>query len=142
HCPDLGAGATASIGQDQAVASAPPFPRLGRFGAPPNQSGGLLSLRKNPKKGDRSLRVLLIHGARTVVRWADKHSHPQSRWIRDLVARRGKNKAVVALANKLMRIVWVVRKRPVFPSSFVSPARAPRLAVFRQDSTAAARRLD
>src|SRR5690554_7596899 len=27
------------------------------------------------------------------------------------------------------------RKRPVFPSSFVSPARAPRLAVFRQAST-------
>src|SRR5690606_4797663 len=34
------------------------------------------------------------------------------------------------------------RKRPVFPSSFVSPARAPTLAVFRQASTAAARRLD
>src|SRR5690606_39536317 len=33
-------------------------------------------------------------------------------------------------------------KRPVFPSIFVSPARAPRLAVFRQASTAAARRLD
>jgi transposase len=26
----------------------------------------------------------------------------------NLVARRGKNKAAVALANKLMRIVWVV----------------------------------
>jgi hypothetical protein len=40
------------------------------------------------------------------------------------------------------RLLGVDRKRPVFPSSFVSPARAPRLAVFRQASTAAARRLD
>jgi transposase len=73
-----------------------------------NGTGGQVQLGSITKNGNRSLRVLLIHGARSVIRWADKHTHAQSRWIKDLIARRGKNKAVVALANKLMRIVWVV----------------------------------
>ncbi|MBX3698311.1 MAG: hypothetical protein KF811_10880 [Dokdonella sp.] len=32
----------------------------------------------------------------------------QSRWLLALVDRRGKNKATVALANKMVRIVWAV----------------------------------
>jgi hypothetical protein len=52
--------------------------------------------------------ALELRQARTVIRWADRHSHAQSRWIKDLIARRGKNKATAALANKLMRIVWSV----------------------------------
>lgn len=71
-------------------------------------TGGQVQLGSITKNGNASLRTLLIHGARTVIRWADKHTHAQSRWIKDLIARRGKNKAVVALANKLMRIVWSV----------------------------------
>ncbi|MBT3011099.1 MAG: hypothetical protein KME41_05165 [Candidatus Thiodiazotropha sp. (ex Lucina pensylvanica)] len=31
-----------------------------------------------------------------------------ARWVRALIARRGKNKAIVALANKLSRVAWVV----------------------------------
>jgi transposase len=71
-------------------------------------TGGTVQLGSISKNGDRTLRSLLIHGARAVVRWADRHTHAQSRWILDLVARRGKNKAIVALANKLARIVWAV----------------------------------
>lgn len=71
-------------------------------------TGGQIQLGGITKNGNRSLRVLLIHGARTVIQWAGKHDHAQSRWIKALVARRGKNKAIVALANKLMRIVWCV----------------------------------
>ncbi|HVF18060.1 MAG TPA: hypothetical protein VNA21_14165 [Steroidobacteraceae bacterium] len=55
----------------------------------------------------------MIHGARTVVRWADKHTHRQSLWIESLVARRGKNNAIVPLANKIMRIVWSVLTKGV-----------------------------
>lgn len=73
-----------------------------------NGTGGKVQLGSITKNGNRSLRVMLIHGARTVIQWAAKHDHAQSRWIKALVARRGKNKAVVALANKLMRIAWVV----------------------------------
>lgn len=73
-----------------------------------NGTGGQVQLGAITKNGNRSLRVLLIHGARTVIQWTGKHDHAQSRWIKALVARRGKNKAAVALANKLMRIVWIV----------------------------------
>jgi len=60
------------------------------------------------KRGDRYLRTLLIHGARTVVSWIiikDKDD-PLSGWVKRLVARRGKRKAYVALANKLTRAAW------------------------------------
>ena len=60
------------------------------------------------KRGDRYLRTLLIHGARTVVSWIiikDKDD-PLSCWVKRLVARRGKRKAYVALANKLTRAAW------------------------------------
>ena len=60
------------------------------------------------KRGDHYLRSLLIHGARTVVSWIllkDKDD-PLSRWVKRLVARRGKRKAYVALANKITRAAW------------------------------------
>jgi len=60
------------------------------------------------------LRTLLIHGARVVASWAQRRpqdNRPMARWLRALIARRGKNKAIVALANKLARIAWVVLAR-------------------------------
>ncbi len=33
------------------------------------------------------------------------------RWIQQLQARRGKNKTIVALANKMARIAWVIVAR-------------------------------
>lgn len=71
-------------------------------------TGGKTQLGGISKNGDRTLRTLLIHGARTVIRWADKHDHAQSRWIKQLVIRVGKNKATVALANKMIRMIWAV----------------------------------
>lgn len=60
------------------------------------------------KRGNRQLRTLLIHGARAVVRYAPQKDDALSRWVTNLVERRGKNKATVALANKLARIGWAV----------------------------------
>jgi transposase len=111
--PTIAPALLASIGHAQQFASARQCSAWAGLVPRQNSTGGRVQLGSITKNGDRSLRVLLIHGARTVVRWADKHSHPQSRWIKDLVARRGKNKAIVALANKLMRIVWVVLTRGV-----------------------------
>lgn len=60
------------------------------------------------KNGNQELRTLLIHGARSVVyRMKDKNT-PMSRWVGALIARRGVHKAIVALANKLARIIWAV----------------------------------
>jgi transposase len=67
----------------------------------------LLGITKN---GDRVLRTLMIHGARSVIRWAvaRKRDDALGRWVRRLVERRGMNCAVVAYANKLTRIAWAM----------------------------------
>ena len=60
------------------------------------------------KNGDRGLRTALIHGARAVVRWAHRGKDAKSSWICDLIARRGRTRTIVAMANKLARIGWAL----------------------------------
>jgi transposase len=64
------------------------------------------------KRGDSYLRMLLIHGARSVLCHAKKATqHDRLRtWALGLQTRMRHNKAAVALANKLARIVWAVWK--------------------------------
>lgn len=70
------------------------------------------------KRGDRYLRSLLVHGARSVVRQAAHKDDRLSRWINRIKAERGHNKAVVALANKLARIGWaVLRNRDTYQAA-------------------------
>lgn len=62
------------------------------------------------KLGDIYLRMLLIHGARSVISHAKRaKSNDRLRsWALQLESRTRYNKAVTALANKLARIVWAV----------------------------------
>ena len=60
------------------------------------------------KRGDRYLRKQLVHGARSVVSRAKGKTDRLSSWINRIVAERGKNKAYVALANKMARIGWAL----------------------------------
>lgn len=71
-----------------------------------HSSGGKQQLGGITKRGNRYLRRLLIQGAWSVVRNADKNDDRMSRWAQQLVERRGKHKAVVAVANKMARIMW------------------------------------
>lgn len=57
------------------------------------------------KRGDRYLRTLLIHGARAVLSRSAGKTDRRSRWLEALKARRGFNRACVALANRNARIV-------------------------------------
>ena len=66
------------------------------------------------KRGDGYLRKQLIHGARTVVNHAHKKDDDLNRWITALVERRGKNKAVVATAHRLARLMWVLLQKNAF----------------------------
>lgn len=60
------------------------------------------------KKGDPYLRMLLVHGARSVVyRSAGKTDH-RNQWIADKQRKLGTTKACVAVANKNARIIWAV----------------------------------
>lgn len=65
------------------------------------------------KQGDRYLRMLLIHGARAVLAAFSKKPRRDHlcAWALELRERRGHNKAVVALANKIARRAWVVWNR-------------------------------
>ena len=54
---------------------------------------------------------LLIHGARSALPSLATSATPLGSWLRALMRRVHKNAAVVALANKLARIVWVVLRR-------------------------------
>ena len=74
-----------------------------------HSSGGKTHLLGISKRGDPYLRTLLVHGARAVIgqatRPSAKHRDP---WLQRLLARRGKNVAAVALANRNARIVWAM----------------------------------
>lgn len=71
-----------------------------------NSTGGKTSLQGITKRGDRYLRMLLIHGGRSVVRVAQNKSDARSLWVNDKALRRGNNRAAVAVANKNARIIW------------------------------------
>lgn len=73
-----------------------------------HSSGGRNTLMGISKKGDKYLRSLLVHGARSVVNYAHRKEDRLSLWITRLIEKRGKNKAIVALANKLARIAWAI----------------------------------
>jgi transposase len=62
------------------------------------------------KQGDVYLRMLLVHGARTVLWHAKTKAQPTAlqRFAVHTVQRRGPNVAAVAVANRLARIVWAV----------------------------------
>ena len=75
-----------------------------------HSSGGKSTLLGISKRGDTYLRMLLIHGARSVIRVAEgKVGYAQS-WLGRLIGRRHPNVAAVALANKNARIVWALLK--------------------------------
>jgi transposase len=73
-----------------------------------HSSGGKQRLLGISKRGNTYLRTLLIHGARTVLRYAERKTDPLSQWALGLKVRKGYNIAAVALANKLARIAWAV----------------------------------
>jgi len=60
------------------------------------------------KRGDKSMRCLLIHGARSVLRLADAKSDSYHKWCKSVKERRGYNRAACAVANKNARIIWAL----------------------------------
>jgi transposase len=71
-------------------------------------TGGKPRLVGITKRGNKYLRKLLIHGARSAMPALARGTTPLGGWLRALMERVHRNAAVVALANKLARIVWAV----------------------------------
>jgi transposase len=100
------------------VVASVPDPRLFKnsrqfaawLGLVPRQytTGGKIRLGRITKRGDKYLRMCLVHGARAVVaNLGDKQDHV-SCWVRDLIERRGYLRAVVALAARNARMIWTL----------------------------------
>lgn len=71
-------------------------------------TGGKPRLGRISKRGDRYLRTLLVHGARSELMHTARREDYKSRWAEQLKATKGWNKAAVALANKHARIIWAM----------------------------------
>jgi len=96
--------AVATIGDARAFKSGREFAAFA--GLVPRQSGtgGRVRLLGISKRGDVYLRILLIHGARSVI----THGKQREPWLEQLLSRRPFNAAVVALANKMARTIWAL----------------------------------
>lgn len=80
------------------------------LGLTPRQysTGGRQTLLGISKRGDIYLRKLLIHGARSVVKWVDKKEDMTSLWAKSVKERRNFNIASVAMANKIVRVAYAL----------------------------------
>jgi transposase len=101
----IGDGATFSRGRDLAA----------WLGLVPRQAttGGKPRLLGISKRGNKYLRKLLIHGARSAMPSLLASASPLGAWLRGLAGRVHRNVATVALANRLARIAWAVLRRAV-----------------------------
>lgn len=77
-----------------------------------HSTGGKQTLLGISKRGNRYVRRLIIHGARSCFLHLNRTNHASGGWLSALEARTHRNKVVVALANKLTRIVWAILTRP------------------------------
>jgi len=128
-----GVGALAATALVAAVGNAHEF-RNGRelsawLGLVPRQysTGGRNVLLSISKRGDRYLRTLLIHGARSAIRTVERRKDPRSMAMSRLKARRGPNVAAVALANHNARVLWALLSR----GEEYRPRAAQRMVVAR-----------
>jgi transposase len=119
--PQTATALVASMGDPQVFKSARNY--AASLGLVPRQdsSGGKSRLGSITKRGDRYLRTLLVHGARSYLRVVDKKTDGKSAWVKRLKQRRHVNVAAVALAAKHARIAWAMlakglEYRPAQPS--------------------------
>lgn len=100
------------------IVASVPDPRLFRnsrqfaawLGLVPRQytTGGKIRLGRITKRGDKYLRMCLVHGARAVVANLGDKQDKVSCWLRGLIERRGYLRAVVALAARNARLIWTL----------------------------------
>ncbi len=109
-----GIGATTALAIVATVGNGREFKNARQFaawiGLTPSQysTGGKPRLGHISKRGDAYLRNLLVQGARSVLQSAAMHQDRMSRWILELLPRRGYYRTLVAIANKNARIAWAL----------------------------------
>jgi len=76
-----------------------------------HSSGGKQRLGGISRAGNSRLRQLLVLGATAVIAQASKPGRSASPWLKQLLARKPRKLAAVALANKMARIAWAMMTR-------------------------------
>jgi transposase len=76
-----------------------------------HSTGGKQRMGKISKAGNERLRQLLFVGAMSVIRFAKPGSKSASTWLLQLLERKPRKLAAVALANKTARIIWTMMSR-------------------------------
>lgn len=113
--PTSADAAVATVGDARAFRNGRQFAAW--VGLTPRQfsSGGKTRLGSITKRGDAYLRTLLVQGARSAVksaqRCAPERASRLQQWIVQLHARVGYQKTLVAIANKNARVIWALLAR-------------------------------
>ena len=76
-----------------------------------NSSGGRDRLGGVTKAGDRYLRSMVMVGALSVIKRVKQLGYTHRPWLAELMARRPVKVAAIALANKIIRMVWAMMVR-------------------------------
>ena len=74
-------------------------------------TGGKPRLGGIGRRANHYLRRQLVHGARAVALRLATKADPRSRWFQAVIDRRGFNKGIVAMANKMARVAWAMLTR-------------------------------
>jgi len=106
--PVIATAITSSIGNGSAFTSAREFAVWTGLTPRQSSSGHKSVMLGISKRGDHYLRKQLVHGARATMRWCRPRDDEFSRWVNRLIARRGYNKAAVAVAHRLARLAWII----------------------------------
>jgi transposase len=76
-----------------------------------HSTGGKQRLGRISKAGNERLRQLLVVGAMAIIRYAKPGSKSASAWLLQLLERKPRKVAAVALANKMARVIWAMMAR-------------------------------
>ncbi len=98
-----------------------------------HSTGGKHRLGRISKAGNERLRQLSVVGAMAVIRFAKPGSKSASAWLLQLLERRPRKIAAIALANKIAGVVWammargdVYRRQPAAAGSSLNHEPVPR----------------
>jgi len=85
-------------------------------------TGGKQKLLGISKRGNSYLRRLFVQGARAVMRQRHNQAPGLNCWLTELMTRSHPNVAIVALANKMLRVAWAILSKN---ETYRTPAPSP-----------------